>query len=221
MGCHLFLQGIFLTQGLNPCLLHCRQILYHWATREAKKRLNRPPFGCRPAPVMVQTTDGEGASSQVRAEQAAPSLYKKLWFTCHIKGDLRLHWGNENGSSGICIQAGTEAHQSVWAFIQLIHKELQLVGVALWVSPRSVLRTFPLPVSPFLTEAHWFGPRQLLGGLSSFPSPSRSPWGGGWIRTAKSCIFFISLWFLLASFIILVVTDPEGLLYQGWWGVGP
>ena len=29
------LQGIFLTQGLNPCLLHCRQTLYIWATREA------------------------------------------------------------------------------------------------------------------------------------------------------------------------------------------
>ena len=32
------LPGIFLTQGLNPCLLwllHCKQILYHWATREA------------------------------------------------------------------------------------------------------------------------------------------------------------------------------------------
>ena len=29
MGCHFLLQGIFLTQGLNPGLLHCRQILYH------------------------------------------------------------------------------------------------------------------------------------------------------------------------------------------------
>ena len=27
--------GVFLTQGLNPSLLHCRKILYHWATREA------------------------------------------------------------------------------------------------------------------------------------------------------------------------------------------
>ena len=27
-----FLQGIFLTQGLNPGLLHCRQILYHQRT---------------------------------------------------------------------------------------------------------------------------------------------------------------------------------------------
>ena len=29
VGCHSILQGIFLTQGSNPGLLHCRQILYH------------------------------------------------------------------------------------------------------------------------------------------------------------------------------------------------
>ena len=29
VGCHAALQGIFLTQGLNPGLLHCRYILYH------------------------------------------------------------------------------------------------------------------------------------------------------------------------------------------------
>ena len=29
VGCHDLLQGIFLTQGLNPGLLHCRQTLYH------------------------------------------------------------------------------------------------------------------------------------------------------------------------------------------------
>ena len=28
VGCHFFLHGIFLTQGSNPGLLHCRQILY-------------------------------------------------------------------------------------------------------------------------------------------------------------------------------------------------
>jgi len=28
VGCHALLQGIFPTQGLNPCLLHCRRILY-------------------------------------------------------------------------------------------------------------------------------------------------------------------------------------------------
>ena len=38
VGCHALLQGIFLTQRSNPrplCPLHCRRILYCWATREA------------------------------------------------------------------------------------------------------------------------------------------------------------------------------------------
>ena len=34
VGCHFLLQGIFLTQGLNLHLLHCRQSLYSWAVRE-------------------------------------------------------------------------------------------------------------------------------------------------------------------------------------------
>ena len=29
VGCHALLQGIFSTQGSNPDLPHCRQILYH------------------------------------------------------------------------------------------------------------------------------------------------------------------------------------------------
>ena len=29
VGCHALLQGIFLTQGSNPGLLHCGQVLYH------------------------------------------------------------------------------------------------------------------------------------------------------------------------------------------------
>ena len=36
VGCHFLLQGIFPTQGLNSHLLHCRRILYHWATRKAQ-----------------------------------------------------------------------------------------------------------------------------------------------------------------------------------------
>ena len=34
-GGHFLFQGIFLTQGSNPGLLHFRQILYHCATWEA------------------------------------------------------------------------------------------------------------------------------------------------------------------------------------------
>ena len=37
-GCPFLLQGIFPTQRSNSGLQHCRQILYHWATREAPGR---------------------------------------------------------------------------------------------------------------------------------------------------------------------------------------
>ena len=35
VGCHSLIQGIFLTQGSNLGLLHCRQILYCLSYREA------------------------------------------------------------------------------------------------------------------------------------------------------------------------------------------
>ena len=35
VGCHFLLHGIFLTQGSNQGLLHCRQILYRLSPREA------------------------------------------------------------------------------------------------------------------------------------------------------------------------------------------
>ena len=39
MGCHFLFQGIFPTQGSNPGLWHCQQIVHHWATRgEANPR---------------------------------------------------------------------------------------------------------------------------------------------------------------------------------------
>ena len=34
VGCYFLFQRTFLTQGSNPRLLHCRQILYYWAIRE-------------------------------------------------------------------------------------------------------------------------------------------------------------------------------------------
>ena len=37
VGCHFLLQEIFLTQGLNPGLLHCRQMLYHLSCQESPK----------------------------------------------------------------------------------------------------------------------------------------------------------------------------------------
>ena len=61
-----FFKGIFPTQGSNPSLLHCRWILYLWATREAQlihyyytaKSLQSCPTLCDP-------TDGSPPSSPV------------------------------------------------------------------------------------------------------------------------------------------------------------
>ena len=44
VGTHFLLQGIFPTQRSNPGLLHCRQIVYQRATREAR----RPDKLCSP-----------------------------------------------------------------------------------------------------------------------------------------------------------------------------
>ena len=35
VGCHLLLQGIFLTQGSNQGVSHCRQILYHLSHQQS------------------------------------------------------------------------------------------------------------------------------------------------------------------------------------------
>ena len=37
VGCHALLQGIFPTQGSNPGLLHCRQILHHLNHQESPR----------------------------------------------------------------------------------------------------------------------------------------------------------------------------------------
>ena len=39
VGCHALLQGIFETQGSNPGLLHCRQIIYHLSHGEAQRKI--------------------------------------------------------------------------------------------------------------------------------------------------------------------------------------
>ena len=42
MGCHFLLQGIFLNQGSNPGLLHCRHILYQLSYQRSLIHINTP-----------------------------------------------------------------------------------------------------------------------------------------------------------------------------------
>ena len=44
MGCHFLLQGIFLTQGSNPGLPHCKQILYRLSHQGSTKRCYKKQY---------------------------------------------------------------------------------------------------------------------------------------------------------------------------------
>ena len=44
VGCHTLLQGIFPTQGLNPGLPHCRQILYHLSHKGSREYWSGQPI---------------------------------------------------------------------------------------------------------------------------------------------------------------------------------
>ena len=48
MGCHSLLQGIFMIQGSNLGLPHCRQILYHQATKEDNSKRGKDPLKMSP-----------------------------------------------------------------------------------------------------------------------------------------------------------------------------
>ena len=62
VGCHCLLQGIFPTQGSNLhllCLLHCKQILYYWAIREAPWNI------CIPCEYPQKSTTAEALNDKV------------------------------------------------------------------------------------------------------------------------------------------------------------
>ena len=44
VGCHAVLQGTFLTQGLNPGLLHCRRNVYHLSLQGRNQVCSHPKF---------------------------------------------------------------------------------------------------------------------------------------------------------------------------------
>ena len=48
VGCHFLLQGIFPTQGSNPGLLHCRQILYCLSHQRSPKSKIQTPLELPP-----------------------------------------------------------------------------------------------------------------------------------------------------------------------------
>ena len=88
--------GTFLGQGLNRCLLHCRQILNHWTTREAqggfflKVPKNHPP---KPRP--------EACPGVFRRPALSPTHWKTGYPPAGpILGAARWSWDFPSGASG-------------------------------------------------------------------------------------------------------------------------
>ena len=74
VDCHILFQGIFPTQGANPGLLCCRQILTIWAT-------GKP--GMRASCLKYTALETSNLSSERRGAQVVRGWFKCLaWFFC-------------------------------------------------------------------------------------------------------------------------------------------
>ena len=91
VGCHTLLQGIFPTQGSNPGLPHCRQILYHLSYQGS------PQSNCY------------GSSTQNYLEKGNGSQFQHVLSSHYVHCSMSLYipWGllgREN-----CLNQGREA----------------------------------------------------------------------------------------------------------------
>ena len=68
VGCHFFLQRIFLTQGSNPGLPHCRQTLYHLSHKGSSSSI--PGLG---------RSSGEGNSYPLQCSCLENSMDRGAW----------------------------------------------------------------------------------------------------------------------------------------------
>ena len=85
MGCHVLLQGIFPTQGLNPGFPHCRWILYHLSQQRSPRILEwvAKPFFRGSTPhrslTRISCTSGRFFTSWATREALSGSCCIILW----------------------------------------------------------------------------------------------------------------------------------------------
>ena len=74
VGCHALLQGIFPTQGLNPGLPHCRQILYglSWLHQFSSKTVSLATEGENKIAVIINET---------ATQPSSPGFSRETWST--------------------------------------------------------------------------------------------------------------------------------------------
>ena len=124
VGCHSLLQGIFPTQGLNPHLLHCRQLFYHWATY---LQIHWFSHGARKRSVKVTSKHRE----QVRGREAGwdkssagrawrgpqkPELSARGHRASSDRRDKTQHWQTSKRmqQTGPCLLPGASLLQTGW-----------------------------------------------------------------------------------------------------------
>ena len=87
LGCHFLLQGIFLTQELNPkflpCLLNCRWVLYHWVTGEAHEVPGVVKIIDRGSKLVKARGCEMGMSEWVNVAQSCLTLCDPMDYTVH------------------------------------------------------------------------------------------------------------------------------------------
>ena len=105
VGCHFLLQEIFLTQRLNLRPQHYRQILYHWATREAlststQKEIQKSRIDFDPC-LLIQQTEAslkeKPRSPGSQDPHAGVQLHSKEWrmHEMHVEGLLGSATGHQ------------------------------------------------------------------------------------------------------------------------------
>ena len=75
VDCHFLLQGIVLTQGLNPGLLHCRRTLYPLSHQGTPQTVSQPPI----------QRGGEGPRAEAPPSSLAlPARSRRQAARCHL-----------------------------------------------------------------------------------------------------------------------------------------
>ena len=108
VGCHALLQGIFPAQGSNLhllLLLHCRWILYRWATREATNILEATKQLCSPShPLPHCDLQQKGQKTPLILVCLGPCLSPWQPKICNISKRLGVMlWRSEKPKYYICL----------------------------------------------------------------------------------------------------------------------
>ena len=103
VGSHFLLQGIFPTQGSNPGLLHCRQILYHLSHQGNPRILEQVayPFSrgsswLRNQPGVSYIADGFSTNWAIRE-----ALW--CWYVANILNNFRMRGGKRRSQSNCLV----------------------------------------------------------------------------------------------------------------------